>query len=82
MIKTDNVLSKANIFCFAAFANKQTGVLYNYLTRAFPYMSLKGNVSFLVVYHYKTNAILALPIKGFSDKTIQHVKSQGVQHKT
>jgi hypothetical protein len=33
-------------------------------------MSLKGNGCFLVVYHHKTNAILALPIKGFGDNII------------
>jgi hypothetical protein len=36
----------------------------------FPLMSLEGNICFFVVYHYKTNTILALPIKGFSDKII------------
>jgi hypothetical protein len=33
-------------------------------------MSLEGNICFLIAYHYKTNAILALPIAGFSDKII------------
>jgi hypothetical protein len=33
-------------------------------------MSLEGNVCFLIVYHYKTNAILALPIAGFTDNSI------------
>jgi hypothetical protein len=33
-------------------------------------MSLEGNVCFLVVYHYEFNAILALPILGFSDDII------------
>jgi hypothetical protein len=33
-------------------------------------MSLQGNVCFLIVYHYKTNAILALPISGLDDNTI------------
>jgi hypothetical protein len=33
-------------------------------------MSLKGNVCFLVVYHYESNVILALPISGFDDNTI------------
>jgi hypothetical protein len=51
-------------------ADKQTGILYNDLTGAFPFMSLKGNVCFLVVYHYDTNTILALPMKGFSNKII------------
>jgi hypothetical protein len=39
--------------------------MYNNLTGLFSYMSFKGNVCFLVVYHYETNAILALPISGF-----------------
>jgi hypothetical protein len=39
-------------------------------------MSLKGNVCFLVVYHYKTNAILALPISGFSDEVIMAAYKQ------
>jgi hypothetical protein len=60
----------ANVFCLAAFADKRTGVLYSNLTRMFPFMSLEGIVCFLVVYHYKTNAILALPIKNFTDKCI------------
>jgi hypothetical protein len=33
-------------------------------------MSLEGNVCFLLFYHYKTNASLALPIKGFSNEII------------
>jgi hypothetical protein len=33
-------------------------------------MSLEGNVCFLIVYHNETNAILALPIAGFSDDII------------
>ncbi len=33
-------------------------------------MSLEGNVCFLVIYHYETNAILALPITRFSVKII------------
>jgi hypothetical protein len=33
-------------------------------------MSLKENVCFLMVYHYKTNTILAFPIKGFSNNII------------
>jgi hypothetical protein len=33
-------------------------------------MSLEGNVCFLIIYHYETNAILALPIAGFSDDII------------
>jgi hypothetical protein len=61
---------KANLFYFAAFADKHTGTLYNDLTGLFPFQSLEGNVCFCVVYHYKTNAILALPISSFSNKII------------
>ncbi len=43
----------ANIFIFAAFADKQTGLLYTDLTGTFLFMSLEGNVCFLIVYHYK-----------------------------
>ncbi len=69
VIKSNNVsANKANLFCFAAFSDKRTGTLYNNLTGTFPFMSLKGNVYFLVVYQYKSNKILALPISGFSDE--------------
>ncbi len=73
VIIDDNDSFVGNIFCFGAFADKQTEILYNDLTGSFPYMSLKGNVCFLVLYHYKFNAILTLPISGFDDNTICHV---------
>ena len=65
-----HMMLNANLYCFAAFADKHTGTIYNDLTGTFPFMSLEGNVCFLVVYHYETNAILALPISGFSDDVI------------
>ena len=65
-----NITLNANLYCFAAFADKHTGKIYNDLTGTFPFMSLQGNVCFLVVYHYESNAILALPIAGFSDDVI------------
>jgi hypothetical protein len=66
----DNDIYNSNLFCFAVFADKPTGTMYNDLTGSFPYMSLEGNICFLVVYHYEMNTILALPISGFSDETI------------
>jgi hypothetical protein len=69
-IVEDEDSSIGNIFCFGAFADKRTGMLYSDLAGLFPYMSLKGNVCFLIVYHYKSNAILALPISGLDDNTI------------
>jgi hypothetical protein len=69
VIKADKD-SKTNIFCFAAFADKHTGIIYTDLTGTFPFMSLKRNVCFLIVYHYELNAILALPITNFSNNCI------------
>ncbi len=70
IIEDDDSPCKANLFCFAAFADKHTGTLYNNLTGLLPSQSFESNVCFLVVYHYETNAILALPISGFSNKII------------
>ena len=47
--------SIAKVFCFGAFADKISGVVYNDCTGDFPYMSLDGNVCFFVMYHYETN---------------------------
>ena len=70
IIADDSDDSIANIFCSAAFADKFSGVVYSDLTGNFPFMSFDGNVCFLVVYHYETNAIMATPIAGLDDKTI------------
>jgi hypothetical protein len=45
----DNVNNEsiANVFCLGAFANKNTGVVYNNCTGNFPFMSLDGNICFL-----------------------------------
>jgi hypothetical protein len=56
--------SIANIFCFGAFADKNTGVVYNHCSGNFPFMSLDGMSVFFIMYHYKTNAIFATPIPG------------------
>ena len=70
VIVEDDDSSVGNIFCLAAFADKRTGVLYNDLTGSFPYMSLEGNVFYLIVYHYESNAILGLPTSGFDGNTV------------
>jgi hypothetical protein len=62
--------SIANIFCFGAFANKNTGIMYNDCTGNFPFISLDGNVCFFFMYHYKPNAIFATPIPGQDSKNI------------
>ena len=66
----DDDATIANIFCFGAFADKTSGIVYNDLTGSFPFMSLEGSVCFFVLYHYESNCILASPIKGMDDKTI------------
>ncbi len=59
-----------NVFCFGAFADKVTGVIYNDLTGNFPFMSLDGSVCFFVMYHYETNSILVTPIANLDNKSI------------
>jgi len=66
----DNDESIANVFCFGAFANKVSGVVYNDLTGNFPFMSIGGNVCFFVMYHYKTNAILVKAIANVDDCSV------------
>jgi hypothetical protein len=56
IIEGNNSPPEANLFCFAPFADKHSGTLYNNLTGLFPFQSLEGYVCFLMVYHY--NAIL------------------------
>ncbi len=38
--------SVANIFAFGAFANKNSGIVYNNLTGLLPFMSLDGSICF------------------------------------
>ena len=59
-----------NVFCFGAFADKTSGIVYNDLTRSFLFVLLEGSVCFFVLYYYKSNCILASPIKGMDDRTI------------
>jgi hypothetical protein len=46
-IRDINNESITNVFCFGAFANKNTGVVYNNCTGNFPFMMLNGNMCFL-----------------------------------
>jgi hypothetical protein len=62
--------STANIFCFGAFADRNSGIVYHDLTGTFPFMSFDGSMCFFVLYHYKSNAILATPIAGLDDISI------------
>jgi hypothetical protein len=62
--------SIVNVFCFGAFADKVSGVMYNDLTGNFPFMSIDGSVCFFVLYHYETNTILVKPIANVDNRSI------------
>jgi hypothetical protein len=70
IIADDSVDSIANVFCFGALADKNTGIMYHDMTGNFPFMSLDGCICYLVMYHYESNAIIATPIDGMDDITI------------
>jgi hypothetical protein len=69
-ITDGNLIKKGHMFCFGAFADNHMDTLHKNLTELFPFMSLDGNVCYLIVYHYETNAILALPIAHLEDTII------------
>ena len=62
-----------NIFCFGAFTNKTTGVVYNNCKGEFLFMSLNNNVCTFVMYHYEMNAIFATLIPSLDSKSILEV---------
>jgi hypothetical protein len=70
VIADDGNESIANIFCFGAFSDKTSGVVYHDLTGSFPLMSFDGSMCFFVLYHYESNALLATPITGLDDVSI------------
>jgi hypothetical protein len=70
LIGMDDKESIVNVFCFGAFADKNNGVVYKYLTGSFPFISLDGSICFLVMYHYEANAILTMPISALDDISI------------
>jgi hypothetical protein len=56
--------SIANVFGFGAFADNNSSIVYHNLMGLFLFMSLDGSVCFFVMYHYKSNCILTMPIAG------------------
>jgi hypothetical protein len=54
--------SIANVFCFAALANKQRGTFYTDCTGNLPTRALTGQQLFFIAYDYDTNYIFAIPI--------------------
>jgi hypothetical protein len=56
----------ANMFRFGAFADKYSGIVYHDLMRSHLFMSYNGSVCLFVLYHYKSNAILATSLLGWT----------------
>jgi hypothetical protein len=54
--------SITNVFCFGAFTDKISSVVYNDLTGNFPFMSIDGSVCLFVLYHYELDTILVKAI--------------------
>jgi hypothetical protein len=70
LIGDDDDESISNVFCFGAFANKNSGIVYHDLMGSFPFMSYDGSVCFFILYHYESNAILGTPIAGLDNISI------------
>jgi hypothetical protein len=62
--------SIANVFCFGAFANKNSGIVYHNLTGSFQFMSYNGSICFFILYHHESNAILGTQIASLDDISI------------
>jgi hypothetical protein len=80
--------SIVNVFCFGAFADKNSGITYHDLTGSFPFMSYDGSICFFILYHYESNAILGTSIAGLDDisifeaykKEFENLAAKGVQN--
>ena len=60
----------ANMFCYAALADKQANTFYTDCTGNLPARSLDGQQLFFVAYAYDPNYIFAVPIKSTTTKDI------------
>jgi hypothetical protein len=89
LISNNEDKSIANVFCFGAFADKNSSIVYHDLTGSFPFKSLDRSVCFLVLYHYESKCILGTLIAGLNDKSIfeayktsfKELKSKGFKPK-
>jgi len=54
----------------ATIADNNDGTLYTDQTGAFPVVSYKGNKLMFVAYEYRSNAIIAKPIRSNSDESL------------
>jgi hypothetical protein len=66
----------ANVFCFGAFADKNSGIVHHYLMGLFPFMSYNRSVCLFILYHHESNSILATPIVALNDVTIFNAYKQ------
>ncbi len=62
--------SIVNVFCYGAFADRHSGVVYNNLMDDFPLVLFDGSICYLVMYVYKPNVILATPIADLDNMSI------------
>ena len=69
----------ADIFCFAALADKQQGTFYTDCTGKLPARALDGQQLFFVAYAYDPNYIFALPINSTSNSHIMEAFKQVFQ---
>ncbi len=70
LIDNDNNELIANVFCFGAFADHHSGIVYNNLTGNCPFVLFDRSICYLMMYHNELNAILATPIAGLGDISI------------
>jgi hypothetical protein len=70
LIRANGDESFANVFCFGAFSDKNSGIIYHNLMGSFPFMSYDGSVCFFILYHYESNAILGTPSAGLDNISI------------
>ena len=68
--KPNNQHAAANMFCYAALADKQANTFYTDCTGNLPARTLDGQQLFFVAYAYDPNYIFAVPIKSTTTKDI------------
>ncbi len=67
LIGSNDNESIANIFCFGAFVDKNSGIVYHNLMGSFPFKLYNGSICFFILYHYKLSSILVTPISGLDN---------------
>ena len=70
------------IFCYNRRINTKYGIIYVEFTGKFPIRSMDGMVAIFIIYDWKTNAILATPVKNMTEKTIASYFKQKITYLT